>query len=132
MEFDGIGLRNPPADIFNPMVKKGRFDPEFPIIFDKTSMCHRMFHDADIFLIDAARAKTVEILFPACRIIAMDRMGHFIQVEAHQHRAEAKTMVPMEMADEDPSDARGRDIGEDKLPLGPFAWIEEEPLVIPS
>jgi hypothetical protein len=38
----------------------------------------------------------------------------------------------MEMADEDPSDARGRDISEDKLPLGPFAWIEEEPFVIPS
>jgi len=41
-------------------------------------------------------------------------------------------MVAMEMADENPRHAGGGYLGEDKLPLGPFAGIEEEPLIVPT
>jgi hypothetical protein len=41
-------------------------------------------------------------------------------------------MVPVKMADENPIDASRSHIGKDELPLSSLAWIEEEPLLIPT
>lgn len=41
-------------------------------------------------------------------------------------------MVSVKMADEDAGDSRWSDIGEDELPLCPFAGIEEEAVIAPA
>ena len=62
----------------------------------------------------------------------MDRMGHFIQIEAKEHGAEPQAMVSMEMADEDAGDAGRWEVGKDELSLRPFARIEEQSLSVPA
>jgi hypothetical protein len=41
-------------------------------------------------------------------------------------------MIAVEVADKNPRDARGSDIGKNKLPLRTFSGIKEESFVIPS
>ena len=62
----------------------------------------------------------------------MDWMRHFIEVKAHEHGSKTKTMVAVEMADEDARDNRRRYVCEDKLTLRPLARVEKKALVIPA
>ena len=82
---------------------------------DQAGSGDRMFDDSDGLMIDGAITQAVEVLFAAGGIIAVDRMGHFIQVEAEEHRAESQAMVAVEVADEDASDSRRRNIGKDEI-----------------
>ena len=132
MEFDCIGLRNPPADIFDAVVEESSLDPESSIVFDQPRLFDRMFDDVDIFLVNTTVPEPVEILFAAGGLIAMDRVGHFVEIEPHEHGAEAEAMVAVEMADENASDDRRRYFSENELSLGPLSRVEEKPFIIPA
>ena len=62
----------------------------------------------------------------------MDRMRHFVEVEAHDHRSHSQAVVAVEVCDEDARHRRRGDVGEDKLPLRPLSGVEEETLLVPA
>ena len=91
-----------------------------------------MLDDVNIFMINASEAQTVKIFFPARGIIAMDRMGHLIEVEPHKHGTNAEAMIAMKMADKNAGHHGRRDLGKNKLPLRALSRIEKQTLFIPT
>ena len=91
-----------------------------------------MLDDLDGFMVDGAVTESVEILFARSRVVAMDRVGHFVEVEAHEHRTKAEAMVTVEVADEDSVDAWRSDVCKDELALGSFTGVEEKAFSIPA
>ena len=77
-----------------------------------------------VLMVDGPVAESFKINLTARRIIAVDRMSDFIEIEAHQHRTEAETMIAMKMADKNSRGTGRRNIRKDKLPLSPFTRIK--------
>src|SRR5580700_2400831 len=98
------------------------------ILMDYALFKDRMLDDLDGLMIDRSKAEPLEINAPAARIIAMDGMRHFIEIEPHEHRSEPQAMVSMEMTDENARDMGRRYIGVDELALRSLAGIEEQTL----
>ena len=132
IEFDRVWLGDSPTDVFNAVIEKGSLNPEFPVVFDETFFFYGVLDDGDVLAVDTAVAEPVEEFFAACRIVAVNRVFYFVEIEAEEHRSEAQAMVTVKMADENAGNAGGRDVGKDELALGSFAWIKEEPLIIPT
>src|SRR3990167_9551618 len=114
------------------MIEKSSFNPKFPIIFNKSCLTYRMFHNANLLMINAAIAKAVKVAFATCRVITMNGVGDFIEIETHEHRAEAKAVVSVEMANENPSHCWRCNLCKNKLPLRTFSRIKKEPFIIPT
>jgi len=102
------------------------------VLDNKALVFDGMFDDLDDFVVAAGKAETVEIHFAACGVVAVDGVFDFIEVEAHEHGAEAKAMIAMEMTNEDAGHARRGDIGENELPLRPLAWVKKKTFIIPA
>ena len=130
IELSLIGFLDAPAYIIDAVVEEKGFDLERPV-FDETLMGNGVFDDVDHFMIDAASSEAVEVDLSAGRKIAMDRVSYFIEVEPHEHGADAQTMIAVKMADEDARHAGRRYVGKDELPLSTFARIKEESFIIP-
>ena len=91
-----------------------------------------MLDDIDVFVVRRPISQAIEIFFPARWVVTMDWMGDFVEVESHEHRAYAQTVVAMKMGDENSGDNGRGYIGENELTLGSLSRIEEQPFVIPS
>ena len=110
LRFTHILLNDPPADIINSVLEVAGFDEEMFILVHEAF--HRMLDNLNVLMIDGSITKTLEVNLSTSWIITMDRVGHFVEIEAHQHRTESKAMIAVEMANKDPIDAGGRDVGE--------------------
>src|SRR3989344_4705561 len=91
-----------------------------------------MFNHCDMFFVDATIAEAIKVLFSTGWIIAVDRMGHFIEIQPHEHRSETQAVISMKMANKNAGHSGRRNIGKNKLPLGSLSRIEKQPLRIPA
>lgn len=130
--FSTVWFGEAPGDVVDAVVEEGGFDLEFAIVFNEASFRDGVFNDVDFFVVDGAVAEAVEVLFAARWVVAVDLVLDVVEVEAHEHGAKPEAVIAVEVADEDAGDAWGRNISEDELPLGPFARIKEEPLLVPA
>ncbi len=107
IKLEFVFFCDPPAQIVDAVVEEADFDAEMLILIDEAFLFDGVFDDLDRFVVDRPVAEAVEVVLAAGGIVAMDRMGHFIEVEAHEHGAEAEAMVAVEMADENAGHAGG-------------------------
>jgi hypothetical protein len=100
VEFPSVRFCDSPADGFYAVLKENGLYFKMTVIHDNAFLIDRVFHYLDRFMIHRAVAKPLEIFVAACGIVAMDLMSHFVQVEPHEDRGEAKAMITVEMGDE--------------------------------
>ena len=77
-------------------------------------------------------AQPAEHLPAARRIAHLDRVRHPVQRHPRQHARQAEAMIAVQVGDADAGDLAGRDPGEQHLPLGSLARVEQQALVVPA
>ena len=66
------------------------------------------------------------------RITDLHDVRDLVQRHPLQHPRQAETVVPVKVGDADAGDLAGRDPGEQHLPLGSLARVEQQALVVPA
>jgi hypothetical protein len=65
------------------------------------------------------------------REVRVDRVRHLVQGHPLDHAGQAEAVIAVEVREADPVDLRGGDAGEQHLPLGALARVEENALGVP-
>jgi len=71
-------------------------------------------------------------LLPRCGEVQVDRVAHLVEPQPREHPGEAEAVVPVEVGEADAGDLVRGDTGEEHLPLGALARIEEDALPVPE
>src|SRR5580700_10213386 len=97
-----------------------------PLAFD------RVFDDFDGLMINGCITQAFKIDLATCRIIAMNRLWDFVEIQSHEYRAQPQTMISMKMANEYARDTCRSYIGKDELALCSLSGIKKKTLFVPT
>ena len=64
--------------------------------------------------------------------VRVHRVRHAVQRHPLHHAGQAQAVVAVEVREADPADLAGGDTGEQHLPLGALAGVEQDPLGVPA
>jgi hypothetical protein len=127
-----IRLHQPVADGGDAVRQRARFQPERGRAEHRAGHLHRPFPQVQHVAEQRGPPEPGEDLLAVRRVAGLDQVRHLVQRHPLQHAGQAQAVIPVKVRDADVGDLARADPGEQHLPLGSLARVEQDPLAIPA